>query len=326
MRFLVSAFALVASLAGCGGLPVAHSGATANATAPQATLQQKRSWISPAALRHKDLLYVANYNKVYVFTFPGGDVEEELTGLSRPYGICTDRKGRIYITDFGKNAVAEFAHGGTHALRSLSVPGNAPAGCAVDPKSGDLAVTSYGTASGGGAGLAVYRKAKGTPKVYTDPDLVNYADCSYDDSGNLFVVGSTSAHSYGTSKLAELPRNGASLLTVSLDYNSGWLAGVRWDGQYLAVGQSVLPSILRYKIADGGGTYVGRTPLTDSYAEQNFIIVGDQAIVVNLYYYDTYLSKYQVLVYDYPAGGNSTNLIMDSIAPVTSVALSPARK
>jgi hypothetical protein len=281
--------------------------------------------MSPEAFRRKDLLYVANYNRVRVFSFPRWGYEGDLTGVSHPYGVCTDHQGHVYITDYGNNDIVEYVHGGGQPVRSLSVPGNSPFGCAVDPKSGDLAVSSYGDANGGGAGVAVYRKAKGTPEVYTDPDLVNYANCTYDDSGNLFVNG-TYPRGYGNEKLAELPHRGRALRTVNLDYEPGWVGGVQWDGQYLALGQAVLPYILRYQIANGSGTLVGSTKLTDAYDAQNFILVGGQAIVVNLYYYDIYIARWNVLLYDYPGGGNSLHQIVADADPITSVALSRHRR
>jgi hypothetical protein len=209
-------------------------------------------------------------------------------------------------------------------MRTFSVPGTAPAGCAVDPKTGDLAITSYGDKTGTNANLAIFRKAKGMPDVYTDPDLLNYINCVYDSAGNLFVDG-TYPHGYYGAKLAELRRKGSSLHTINLDYDPGWLGGVQWDGKYLAVGQSVLPYILRYKIAKGSGTFVDKIRLTDSYAEQNFLLVGKQAIVANVYYYSIYIPKFDVLVYDYPEGGYSTNEIMASSAQITSLALSRGR-
>ena len=272
----------------------------------------------------RDLLYVANFTTVGVYSYPQGALEGQLTGFSYPYGDCTDKKGHVYITDIAANAIVEYAHGGTQPIRTLSVPGDGAYGCGGDPLSGDLAVTSEGNDSGDGGDVAIFRKAKGSPKIYTDPDLLNYGNCSYDDAGNLFLVG-TYPHSYHNAKLAELRYGTKSLKTIKLDYPLGWIGGVQWDGQYLAVGQAVKAEIDRYRISAGNGTLVGTIPLPSAYFVSQFVIAGKRAIVANIYYSHIYDERGDVLVFNYPGGGYETEEIANSYSPVTSVALSRRR-
>ena len=275
-----------------------------------------------ADTRKDDLLYVTiTDGTVDVYSYPRGELQGQLTGFSTPYGSCTDKKGDVYITDFTRNTVAEYAHGGTSAMRTLAVPGSGAFACAVDRASGDLAVTTAGTVSGDGASLAIYRKAKGKAKTYTERAILSYAFCAYDNAGNLFVDG-IPAHGYGYDfELAELSRGSNALEPVNLEYGVSWMGGLQWDGQYLAVGQPVVPHIARYTISGSEGTYAGSTSLYPAYDAVQYILAGKKAIVNNQYYYDRYIVRWDVLVFNYPKG-NEKQEILESDVPVGSVALS----
>jgi len=194
--------------------------------------------------------------------------------------------------------------------------------CAVDRHSGDLAVTTAGDTNGNGANVAIFHKATGTPKTYTYAKIEGFTSCVYDNDGNLFVDG-TPARGYGYDyELAELPRRAESLQSVNVQDGLAWNAPLQWDGQYLAIGQDVLPKILRYSVRSGYATYVGSTPLSDAYDAFQFVIAGKKAIVVNTYYVYFYVERWNVLVYDYPAGGDSTLNMLDTGTPVGGIALS----
>ncbi len=308
-------------LGGCSSLPAAPGGPAAVAPATSRSPRSGAgSWMAASAST-KDLLYVTNYTMVDVFSYPQGELEGQLTGFSSASGTCTDNEANIYIADYNENTIAEYAHGGTQAIRELHVPGTRPSSCAVDRGSGDLAVAVGGTVTGIAGELAVYRKAKGRPKIFVDPAISGYAYCAYDMAGNLFVDG-TPASGYGYDfELAELPRQAKSLETVNLEGGVSWEGGLQWDGQYLVVGQPVRPEIQRYSISGGYGTLVGTTVLSGAYDALQFILAGKKTIVVNLYY-QGYIARWDVLVFNYPAGGSQTLEILDSGIPVGSVALS----
>jgi hypothetical protein len=273
----------------------------------------------------KNLLYVTDGN-VEVYSYPQGQLEGQLTGFSYAFGDCSDRKGNVYITDYAANRVVEYAHAGAKPIRTLTVPGNAPWSCAIDPVSGNLAVTAAGNASGGGATLAIYRGAEGKPKTYSDREILGYAFCAYDDAGNLFVDG-TPAPGYGYNfELAELARGKRSLKGVTLQGGTPWMGTLQWDGQYLAVGQPIKPNIWQYAVGDRYGDSIGSTPLTSAYDARQFIIAGKKAVVVNEYYVHTYIVKWNVLIFSYPAGGNDTEDLLESSKPVQSVAISHGRR
>jgi hypothetical protein len=278
----------------------------------------------------KNLLYVV-YPTVNVdgwidaYSYPQGVLEGQITGLTNPGGDCTDANGNLYVTDAPSSggAIVEYAHGGTTAIRTLSVPGTNAFSCAVSPATGDLAVMDYGDTAGKGASVEVFRKAKGSPKTYLDSEFLNYAYCAYDDAGNLFVDGKYPG-GYEEPKFAELPHNGKSLLTLTLNYEIGWLSGLQWDGKYLAVGQGVKPYIYRFTIGGTNGTLVGSTPLTDATDAFQFVFAGKKVIAANQFFYDRYEYEWDVLVYDYPKGGVSIEQIGYEIggSALDSVALS----
>ena len=319
-RYPLALFAFVTLLAGCSGFAVTPGHEAVSNTQ---TANGTRSWMT-SGMSGRRLLYVTRpYSKtVDVYTYPQDQMVGELSGFSYPVGECTDKHGNVYITDLKQYTVVEYAHGGTQPVRTLSVPGIDPVACAVDRHSGDLAVASAGTTSGTGANVAIYRKAKGTPKTYTYAKIRGFTSCAYDNNGNLFVDG-TPAPGYGYDyELAELQRRGQSFQPVNVQDGLPWAAPLRWDGQYLAVGQDVLPQILRYTIAGGYATYVSSTPLSDAYDAFDFVIAGKKAIVANTYYVYFYVERWTVLVYDYPAGGDSTLDMLDTGTSVGSLALS----
>jgi hypothetical protein len=326
--------ATAALLAGCGGSQTPMSGAMPQTAAIAAHANRSKSWMLLEA-KNKELLYVVypNYGsqKGYVaaYSYPQGVLEGQISGLTAPVGDCTDAKGDLYITNenLSNSSVVEFAHGGSKPIRTLSVPGINSVSCAVNPTNGDLAVTDYGTQRGEGALVAVYPKAKGSPRLYSSSNvssshILNYAYCGYDNADDLFVDGNYTS-GYQTALVAELPRGGNRLLTLQLNQGIGWLSGVQWDGKYLAVGQAVKPYIFRFKISGTTGTLVGSTPLTDATNAFQFVFAGKRVIVANYYFVDRYIYRWDVLIYRYPAGGNSTGQISSNDLPVLSVALSP---
>ncbi|MGA7201587.1 MAG: hypothetical protein WBX26_07145 [Candidatus Cybelea sp.] len=139
--------AAAAMLAGCGGPqpPIGAPGTASQTSTLAMRADRDTSWLRRGTSSGSDLLYVANHKGgVYVLTYPQGQLIGE---LSLPYepmsgGICSDSDGNIFVPD--EYEILEYAHGGTQPIATLSDDGGYgyPNGCAVDPSTGNLAVTN----------------------------------------------------------------------------------------------------------------------------------------------------------------------------------------
>ena len=212
-------------------------------------------------------MYVSNANNgtVSVFTYPHGVLQQTLTGFKEPYGLCSDKAGDVWIVDDETAEITEYAHGATSAKATLSDPGVYPAGCSVDPTSGNLAVMNYETDSRGAGSVSIYKKAKGKPKLYTDSAISRGWFCSYDDKGNLFVDGYHSGSS--GFQLAELAHGSASLTNISVNESIVVPGGLQWDGKYLAIADENGPGngvVYQFALSGSSATEVTSSTLTDS--------------------------------------------------------------
>jgi DNA-binding beta-propeller fold protein YncE len=246
------------------------------------------------------LLYVSDSGKdeVDVFSFPGGKRVGSLLGFDVPQGECVDQTGDVWITNQSGNTIVEYAHGGTKPIATLKDTGEYPDSCAVDPKSGDLAVTNGFSSSGGGS-VAIYTGASGSPTKYTDSSITEYSFVAYDDSGDLFVDG---VGSDGGFALAKLPKGKTTFKNLTLD-RVKYPGALAWDNSELAVGDAnpFKQGLLIYRLA---GTKVsGHTQLEDSCGSLGDFTISDGSLVA----IDP--SCATAGVYKYPAGGAATTSI-----------------
>jgi hypothetical protein len=311
----------IALLAGCGGSQALIG---APAAVPQQSVRQslpfqamrdhaiaaqddkEPSWMAPDA-KSKDLLYVSNTNTVTIYSYPHGKLEGRIRFGFVPVGECVDKKGDVFITNLDTEQILEYAHGGTKPIATLESPTADPYGCAIDPTTGNLAVSSLGFGTNGSVGI--YKNARGTPTIYRDRSFQEYEFCGYDASGNLFVDGDNKDAAF---EFAELPKGGGALKSVTLNQNIGWPGGVQWDGKYVTVGDQTAPVIYQFVIQGTSGTKVGSTSLggSDVGAVAQFLILGHRLIVPNGC---TGSCTGNVLYYDYPAGGEATKTITNGV-------------
>jgi hypothetical protein len=299
----LGAWAAVAMLAGCSGSPSQFS-------PPQ----------SPAALMDpragsSALLYVADSGKndVYVYSFPDGKLMGTLTGFDVPQGECVDGTGNVWITNQSASEIREYAHGGTKPIAILKDPDEYPDSCAVDPKTGDLAVTNGFSASGAGS-IGIYAGAQGSPTKHTDSAMREYSFVTYSDSGDLFVDG---VDAHGHFALAKLPKGASKFVNITLTRvrRPGALA---WDSTELAVGDAdpFRKGFRIYHLIDGKPS--GHTQLNDGCgALGDFALYGDSVVALDP-------SCQTAGVFNYPGGGSPTQEI--KLAPkgaAVGVAVSP---
>ncbi len=154
-------------------------------------------------------------------------------------------------------------------LRTLSVPDEYPAGCAVNKSNNDLAVTNIENISGLPGNVTVFANATGTGTPYTNPSLYLYFFVGYDNAGNLFFDGMDASRV--TSYLAELPAGSNDTQLVALRGGTLNVAGmIQWDrsGGYLALGDQACggnPSSCIYWLSLSGSTatITGTTDLSN---------------------------------------------------------------
>jgi hypothetical protein len=263
--------------------------------------------MSPEATK-QSLLYVSSVltNDVYVYAYSTQQLVGTLTGFSTPYGLCADKKGDVWVVNDGASDLLEYAYGGTAPIRTLSDPGEYPEGCAVDPTTGNLAVTNFYSTSGGG-NVAIYAHAKGTPKVYTASGFENYRFCGYDPSGNLYIDGVSGSETF---VFAYLAKGASQFANIDLEQKIEWPGGVQWDGKWVDVGDTDAGVI--YQTNGAGGEVEGSVDLSGSDYVNEFWIVGATATKTKKN--ATVVAPSQdgsagVGIYDYPAGGDPTATI-----------------
>ncbi|MBV9233132.1 MAG: hypothetical protein JO030_03750 [Candidatus Eremiobacteraeota bacterium] len=304
---------MAALVAGCGtrnAQPFAMPAFTATNSLPGT----ERSRFRPFALGHarmepdaknKDLLYIsaAATGWVYVYTYPRGRLVGSMDFVE-PEGLCADRSGNIFVPDIQLDEIFEFAHGGSTPIQILQgVPYGAPLDCAVDPVTGNLAVTNDSNFPGN---VAVYLNARGTPRRYTLPRAYPKY-CTYNDGGTLFVDGGDQ----GRSELAELPRGANSFEKLSLHQKTGAMGAVQWDGKYVALGDININVVYRLRIEGLNTKVIGTAKLVGAKHVFQFWIQGRRLIGPDEYASD-------VGFWDYPAGGSATKTIGGVVDPAGS--------
>jgi len=322
-RYPLSSSVAAALLAACGGSqpPIGGAGATPQTSAIAAHADRSGSWMLPQANQRSPdrdatrsaLLYVSDpgAHKVFMYSYPQLQLQGTITGISTPKGLCVDpvTQNVWVVTSYTQGQIIEFNHGGSHPIRDLNLGGGANiCGCAVSPKTGDLAVTSQNLGSDPGA-LYVFKKAQGKPKYYGAPGPTMYWPyfVGYDPSGNAFVDG------YGeqyTIQVAELEPGARKLHIVTPPgLNGNFPGGVQYDGTKLAIGNE---KAVIYQIADGEVT--GKTSLEAACRVWQFFIDGARIIAPNACKH-----RGRVSIYDYPAGGVALKALTGLKSPFAAV-------
>ncbi|HLY01845.1 MAG TPA: hypothetical protein VKR56_05035 [Candidatus Cybelea sp.] len=286
---------------------------TASTTPAAPARSDLRSWISPDA-KKSDLLYVADKNSLYIFTYPAGNRVGRIAVPGYTQGICADRKGNVYVPSEEYDTIGVYAHGGTTQVRMLSNPNEDMIGCSVSPLTSDLAVIdAEGTKYAGGA-VSIYRKAKGNPSVYMDSSMAEARSGSYDGAGDIFVDGFDRSNNF---VFAELPEKGVGFKTITLNESIEDAGDVQWDGTYVTIGSKGAV----YQTNGAGGEVVGMVTLNDTEGPTDYVVDSSGGTLVGSSGYE---STAAVLLWPYPTGGNPTSTLTGFDLPF-GVAISFAR-
>jgi hypothetical protein len=254
--------ALVLWLSACGG------GATPPAP-PNANLHQVRpAWISPEfKAAGSPLLFVSDAGtaEVNIYKLPALTVVATITGFSQPQGECSGRKGDVWVTDASSQTIFELSHRG-QLDNALNDSRGYPEGCAWDPSTGNLAVTSlFGIGSSAG-NLLVFAKSSYNPKVYGTRGQYYYNFAGYDGNGNLFFDGRDTG---GNFMLSELPKGASSPHALVVKGGTIYFPGmVQWDATNSELivgdqscGNAYVSCLYRLRIGAKGATIAGHIDL-----------------------------------------------------------------
>ena len=297
----------LALLAACGGGP----------GGPPPMQSGQSSTVAPNA-RTGNLMYVAdlNANDVFVFSYPGGVLKRTLTGFQAVHYECVDADGHVFIDDTGASKVLEYDRDGSKPIHTFKTPNATPNSCAIDPTTGNLAI-SYNPLGDGPGAVDVYKHATGKPTTYSTPNVFRYYFIGYDNTGGLFIDGTDMHIAF---EFAELPAGAKSTQAISLNFSVSLPGAIQWDGQYLAVGDQVCiecaSQIDRVTVSGSTATLVGTVPLTDScdvlqyWIDKGRVLAADDCGSTLKYF-------------SYPAGGTSLKTIGAPLNQPVGVTVSP---
>ena len=270
------------------------------------------------------LLYLSDNGTgdVYVYSYPQSRLVSTLKIPSgNALGECVDSVGDVFVTAMessGGSMIYEFAHGGTNPIETLSDPGQAY-GCAIDSKSGNLAVTNgrdeHNPYYQNAGDVAVYAGARGQPTMYyvRNNKIQGFRFCGYDNDDNLYLSAVDSYHS--NNDLLRLSNGSSSFETISLPKELyGW-SPVQWDGKHITVSSdpSVRSrrggpiSIYRLRISASSATILGTTELNSekNHYEGQLWIQGNTVTGVG-----AYARGYEnAFLWPYPNGGKPRRTI-----------------
>jgi hypothetical protein len=175
--------------------------------------------------------------------------------------------------------------------------------CSVNTTTGDLAAAAFCESSSCNSELAVFRKAQGTPKIYSTKSSPDFRFCGYDDQGNIFIDGFPV---YGGPVFAELTKGGSKTVSIKLPVKLKKPGQVQWDGRYIGVQDMLSHVIYRLRVVKFTATVVGTVQLTTSLKEQPAWIQGNRVIVP---YRKNSRTAPFVGVWRYPLGGSPLQTI-----------------
>ena len=254
---------------------------------------------------------------VQIFAFPSGTyigaAPAPPEGFAQPQGMCSDKAGDVFVANTSDSTIDEYAGSGTF-VQALPDPGELPAGCAVDPSSGTLAVSNIISTSDNAGGISLYKNASGSPQQLTDPKMFELLFIAYYGStGKLYYSGFNNSFdaaisSYVDGKFKTVRLKGA---TIGFPGTVAWAS----ENKSLAVGdQDTLGGPTFYHVK-ANGDVTGSTVLA---CPSSCDVV--QATVEGKYIVAPDVESLNAGVYPYPGGGKPLFSIdgSDFIEPIGS--------
>lgn len=265
-----------------------------------------------AATSGIDLVYLAVYGEVYIYSYPGGKRVGTLI-QKNVVALCADTSGNVWVIKSdsrSRSTLLKYAHDGSNPITTLRLSGHADA-CSVDSSTGNLAVGTRNST------VAVWTNGQGSPTLYpTSPFFNEVRTLSYDGDGNLYMRSFVSRES-----AAWLPKNASAVTKFSITK----LGAYAWDGRHFVIGpaNAYTGGLTRYKLNGDSGKVVGRVSLktcAPNY-EPNFAIAGSE-LAVSCGIDETNSLNY----YEYPRGGKPINFIDPGETGSVAISVAPSRK
>ncbi|HVN69214.1 MAG TPA: hypothetical protein VMU38_06175 [Candidatus Binatia bacterium] len=324
MRFiqLAAATAVGVAVCACSSPPTSGGFTPVVRTAGPAASAPGKSWLTPAA-KGQTLLYVSDVGGVTVYANTGGTnfaLVGELFGFQVPAGECTDARGDVFITDETAQVIDEYAHGAITPKAQISDPFGQPLSCAIDRKTGRLAVTNSANPSGAEPGnVVIYPSPSGPPTDYSDATLYVPLFCSFDRKGNLYVTAYDSSYH---PVLGEFGKGAGGFTILSLAGGTWFLpSGVLATGTELLIGDVYdrTTHIYEARVSGSTATIFNTIPLSKTQYLAEFTLWGSGSSATILAPDNTYSN---VEIYTYP-GGSPLGAITSGISSPVGTAISP---
>ena len=282
-------------------------------------VDRSKSWMD-AGLKNQDLLYVTNQNGlVNVYRYSQHTLVGVLTDFEQPMGECIDASGHVYITDYQADEIAEYAHGVKKPIYIIK-DSDGPYGCAVDPRTGNLAVANFGPLYKNG-NFEVYVHARGKPIIYGQTcGETNFMSVGYDKYGNLLAEASyyySIEYNGGFSYLPAKSKTPSCIQMPGPSSSWNWyqVFSIVWDGKYWVIDTS---GLYRYtinikaeyidKIVLSGAGYVGPIAIY----RKSLKGYGTQIVGTSGYLYGGTLEVLRTWNYPSPAAPGISNNITGS--------------
>jgi hypothetical protein len=352
-KYILGIFAAAGILAGCSGsqssLGPSGPAISGNAKgAPSPALLQRlsiavhprleaprpnlsKSWVSPDVLpdRHhhkKKLLYISSFysSEVDIYDYKNSKLKGTLTGFEDPQGECVDKKGDVFVANTDASDVLEYKRGATSPTATLEDTGYYPVGCAINPKTGDLAVSNIFSTEDEDGNVVIFPKATGAGTSYTVPGLAECFFVGYDNDGDLYVDGHPVLFGSGFA-FAGLPSGSSNFEAVTLNQSIDFPGAVGYDGKYVTVDdQENDNTVYQFTISGTSGTKEGSSSFSGpsdmlgySFVPQRYngkqstILVGPDGSGETTY------------IFHYPAGGAAIRSIEDGLDDNSGAVVTP---
>jgi hypothetical protein len=269
------------------------------------------SWMLPEA-KAQDLVYISQSGSsgptTYILSLPQGQLVGQ---LSVSGSLCSDNVGNVWVASEG--TLLEYAHGGQKPIRILHAANLSAGACAVDARSGSVAVVN------GYHKFDIFDSGSSRPKIVRYKKLY-FDGLTYDGSGNLFVLGGTLAHQKAQAlKVAELPK-GATKIERLRGFHTRMLghSGFQWDGKHLTLGDALNEGgheIYRYDVGRDRIKSRGVIELAngDFAYLASYWIHGSKAVATAWCFTGSACAP--IFLYNYPAGGEPLKEIGEGIVP-----------